>query len=134
MIAALILAISIVALCRFALYYWRAILGGVAAQSVSEGILQAARVENGCVTGGDFAMLAGLHGLTPDLNPGRGGLGSVRLYYRIVEAIGAVADRRMPAATAWSERELAICARYAAVHIERRRQANLELAASARSY
>jgi hypothetical protein len=109
-------------------------LAGAAVQSVSEGILEAARVENGRVTGGDFAMLAGLHDLTPDLNPGRGGLGFVRLYCRILEGIGAIAGRYMPVVAGWSERELAICARYAAVHIDRRRQANLELAASARSY
>jgi hypothetical protein len=30
--------------------------------------------------------------------------------------------------TGWSERELAICACYAAVHIDSRHQANLELA------
>jgi hypothetical protein len=40
----------------------------------------------------------------------------------------------MPAVAAWSERELAICAHYAAIHINRRCQANLEQAASARSY
>ena len=130
MIAALILSVSIVALCRFGLYYWRALLAGVAAQPVFDGILEAARVENGHVTGGDFAMLAGLH----DLTPGRGGLGFVRLYYRIVDGIGAVVGRYMPVVAGWSERELAICARYAAVHIDSRRQANLELAASACSY
>ena len=134
MLAALIFAVAIIALCRFSLYYWRALLTGVAAQSVSNGILEAARVENGRVTGGDFAMLAGLHDLTPDVNPGRGGLGFVRLYYRIVDGIGAVAGRYMPVVAGWSERELAICARYAAVHIDSRRQANLELAASACSY
>ena len=134
MFAALILAISIVALLQFALNYWRAILEGVDTQAVSEGILEAARVENGRVTGGDFAMLTGLYDLIPDLNPGRGGLGFVRLYYRIVDGIGAVAGRYMPVAAGWSERELAICARYAAVHIDSRRQATLELAASARSY
>lgn len=134
MIAALILAVSIVALCRSGLYYWRSLLAGVAAQSVSTGILEAARVENGRVTGGDFAMLAGLHDLIPDLHPGRGGLGFVRLYYRILDGIGAVAGRYMPVVAGWSERELAICARYAAVHVDSRRQATLELAASARSY
>jgi hypothetical protein len=39
----------------------------------------------------------------------------------------------MPAVAAWSERELTICARYAAVQIDQRLQANLELAASLRS-
>jgi hypothetical protein len=134
MLAALIFAVAIIALCRFSLYYWRALLTGVAAQSVSNDILEAARVENGRVTGRDFAMLAGLHDLTPDVNPSRGGLSFVRLYYRIVDGIGAVAGRYIPVVAGWSERELAICARYAAVHIERRRQANLELAASACSY
>jgi hypothetical protein len=134
MIGAVILAMSVVGLCRFALYYWRAILAGVAAQPVSESILEAARVENGCVTAGDFAMLAGLHDLTPDLNPGRGGLGFVRRYYRIVDAIGTVAGRRMPTLAAWTERELAICARYAAVQIDRRLKSNFALAASARSW
>jgi len=39
----------------------------------------------------------------------------------------------MPALAAWSEQERAICARYAAVQVGRRLQANLELAASLRS-
>jgi hypothetical protein len=86
------------------------------------------------VTGGDFAMLAGLHDLTPDVDPGCGGLGFLRLYYRIVDGIGAVAGRYVPVVSGWSKRELAICARYAAVHIDNRLQANLELAASAYSY
>ena len=134
MLAALILVVAIIALCRFSLYYWRALLSGVAAQPVFDGILEAAHVENGRVTGGDFAMLAGLHDLTPDVNPGRGGLGFVRLYYRIVDGIATVAGRYMPVVAGWSERELAICARYVAVHIDSRRKANLELAVSACSY
>jgi hypothetical protein len=129
----MLFAISSVALSQFALYYWRAVLAGVAGQPVSEQVLAAARVENGLVTGHDFKTLAGLHDLTPDLHPGRSGLGLVRLYFHIVDAIDAVAGRRMPAVAAWSERELAICARYAAVQIDRRLQANLQLAAALRS-
>jgi hypothetical protein len=133
MFPAVLFAISIVALSQFAIYYWRAVLAAVAGQPVSEHVLAAARVENGQVTGLDFGTLAGLHDLTPDLHPGRNGLGLVRLYYRIVDAVGAAAGRRMPAVAAWSEHELAICARYAAVQVDRRLQANLELAASLRS-
>jgi hypothetical protein len=133
MFAAMLFAISIVALSQFALYYWRAVLAGVAAQPVSDRILAAARVENGRVTGQDFDTLAGLHALTPDLHPGQGGLGLVRLYYRAVGAIGSLSEQRMPSIAAWSDRELAICARYAAVQIDRRLQANLALAASLRS-
>lgn len=133
MFAAMLFAISIVALTQFGLYYWRAVLAAVACQSVSDSVLAAARVENGRVTGRDFQTLAGLHDLTPELHPSRGSLGFVRTYYQVVDAIAAVAGQRMPAVAAWCQNELTVCARYAAVQIDRRLQANLELAASLRS-
>jgi hypothetical protein len=133
MFAAMLFTISIVALAQFGLYYWRAVLSGVAAQPVSDRVLWAAHVENGRVTSQDFETLAGLHELTPDLYPNRGGLGLVRLYHRVVQAVDALAGSRIPAIAAWSNRERAICARYVAVQVDRRLQANLELAASLRS-
>lgn len=133
MFAAMLFTISIVALAQFGLYYWRAVLSGVAAQPVSDRVLWAAHVENGRVTSQHFETLAGLHDLTPDLYPNRGGLGLVRLYHRVVQVVDALAGSRLPAVAAWSNRERAICARYAAVQVDRRLQANLELAASLRS-
>src|SRR5258707_7598896 len=81
MFSVMLFAISVVALTQFALYYWRAVLAGVAAQPVSGRVLAAASVETSSLTGRDFEKLVGLLGLTPDLNPDRGGLGPVRLYY-----------------------------------------------------
>jgi hypothetical protein len=133
MFAAMLFTISIVALAQFGLYYWRAVLSGVAAQPVSDRVLWAAHVENGRVTSQHFETLAGLHDLTPDLYPNRGGLGLVRLYHRVVQVVDSLAGSRIPAIAAWSNRERAICARYAAVQVDRRLQANLELAASLRS-
>ncbi len=133
MFSAMLFAISIVALSQFALYYWRAVLAGVAAQPVSDRVLAAARVENGQLTSQHFGTLAGLHDLTPELYPNRGGLGLVRLYFRAVESLDALVGTQMPAIAAWSERERVICARYAAVQVDRRLQANLALAASLRS-
>jgi hypothetical protein len=133
MFAAMLLAISIVALSQFALYYWRAILAGVAAQPVSERVLAAANLEVGRMNGRDFEKLAGLHDLTPELGPDGGGLTLVRAYYRIVEALGSLSGLHMPAVAEWCERERVICARFAAVQIDRRLQANLALAASLRS-
>jgi hypothetical protein len=133
MFAAMLFAISIVALAQFALYYWRAVLAGVAGQSVSESVLAAASIENRRVTGGDFATLAGLHDLTLNLTPRQQGLGLVRLYYRSVDGLAALAGQRLPALAVWCEQELTICARYAAVQIECRLRSNLELAASMRS-
>jgi len=133
MYSAMLLAISIVALSQFALYYWRAVLAGVAAQPVSDRVLVAAQVENGRLTPEDFQTLSGLHNLTPDLHPNRSGLGLVRLYYRVIEGLDVILGEKIPAFAVWSEREQVICARYAAVQVDRRLQANLDLAASLRS-
>src|SRR5260370_37479509 len=133
MFSVMLLAISVVALTQFALYYWRAVLAGVAAKPVSGRVLAAASVETSSLTGRDFDKLLGLLGLTPDLNPDHGGLGLVRLYYRLLGGFSALAFSRLPALAAWIEQERTICARYAAVQIDRRLQANLALAASLRS-
>ena len=133
MFAAMLLAISIVALSQFALYYWRAILAGVAAQPVSDRVLAAANLDAARMKGQDFEKLAGLHELTPELGPGGGGLTLVRAYYRIVEGLGRLSGVRMPELAEWCERERVICARFAAVQIDRRLQANLALAAALRS-
>src|SRR5260370_42450958 len=79
MFSVMLLSISVVALTQFALYYWRAVLAGVAAQPVSGRVLAAAGVETSSLTGRDFEKLVGLLGLTPDLNPDRGGPGAVSL-------------------------------------------------------
>lgn len=128
MFSAMLFAISIVALSQFALYYWRAVLAGVAALPVSERVLDAAHVENGRFLPQHFETLAELHNLTPDLRPKQGGLGLVRVYYRLLQGLGM-----LPMLAAWSERERVVCARYAAVQVGRRLQANMELAASIRS-
>ena len=87
MFAAMLLAISIVALSQFALYYWRAVLAGVAAQPVSDRVLGAAHLEAGRMKGQDFETLAGLHELTPDLRTNGGGLTLVRAYYKTIEGL-----------------------------------------------
>src|SRR5438045_7620399 len=87
MCSAMLLAISIVALSQFALYYWRAVLAGVAATPVSERVLVAASVENGRVRPEDFQTLSGLHHLTLDIYSNRSGLSLVRLYYKVIEGL-----------------------------------------------
>ena len=128
MFAAMLFTISVVALSQFALYYWRAVLAGVAAHAVSDRVLAAAHVEDGRLLPQHFETMAELHELTPDLQPNQGSLGLVRVYYRLVQGLGM-----LPMLSSWSERERVICTRYAAVQVGRRLQANLELAASLRS-
>src|ERR1700730_157523 len=106
MFAAMLFAISIVALSQFGIYYWRAVLAAAAGQPVSDGILAAAGVANGRVTAGGFGTLADLHELTPNLNPNQGGLSLVRLYYRAVDGVSALLGRHMPSVASWCDQEL----------------------------
>jgi len=133
MFAAMLLAFSVVALAQFAVYYWRAILSGVARQPLSVHVLQAARMKDGALTGADFRTLVSLHNLTPDLQLGLRGLSVVRMYYAVIDGIRSMATTRAPQVAEWAERELATCARYVAVQMDRRLQANLAVAAALRS-
>jgi hypothetical protein len=133
MFAAMILAIAIVALFQFAIYYWRAVLTGVASLPVSNQVLEAAHADVGELRGSDFRRLATLYNLTPELKSGGSGLGLVNLYFVAVRKTEVLFGRLSPAFMNWGEREMALCARYAAVQIDRRLQANLEQAASIRS-
>jgi len=133
MFAAMLFAISIVALAQFALYYWRAVLSGVASQPVSSTVFEAVHVPETDLRGSDFEKLAGLLALTPELEGAQGGLGSVGVYYKFIGKIDDLFGKLSPALAAWSEQEQVLCARYAAVLVERRLMANLEQAASLRS-
>jgi len=129
----MLLTISVAALSQFAVYYWRALVMGVASQPVSERVLEAAHIGRAELTGDHFKVFAELHDLTPDLRLGPRGLGLIRLYYAAVEGLAKVAGHFSNSLAAWTERERVLCARYAAVQIDRRLQANIALAASIRS-
>lgn len=133
MFSVLILAISIVALSQFAAFYWRAVVVGIAAQPVSGQVLAAANLDAGTLRGEDYRSLAQLHQLTSDICAKSSGLGLVPLYFKLIHAVGKLASGRITALADWAESERVLCARYAAVQIDRRLQANLELAASMRS-
>jgi hypothetical protein len=133
MFAALLISISTVAIAQFGMYYWRAVLASVASLPVSESVLAAISAENRPLEAADFVQFAGLHELTPDLAPHGSGLGLVRFYYGLTRAANMLIGVRVPAIAQWIEQEGAICARYAAVQIDQRLQANLELAAALRS-
>jgi hypothetical protein len=133
MFAAMLFAISAVAITQFGMYYWRAVLASVASQPVSESVLAAISAENRPLEAADFVQFAGLHAMTPDLAPRGRGLAMVRFYYGLTRALNMMVGVRVPAVAQWIEQEGTICARYAAVQIDHRLQANMELAAALRS-
>jgi hypothetical protein len=133
MFSAMLFTISLVALAQFALYYWRAVLTGVASQPIPSEILEAAQLEESNLRGSDFESLASLLTLTPELKSNRVGLGFVPAYFKMVGKIADSFGRLSPALMNWSEQERVLCARFAAVQIGRRLEANLAQAASIRS-
>jgi hypothetical protein len=133
MFSAMLFTISLVALAQFALYYWRAVLTGIASQPISRDVLEAAQVEESALCGADFEKLASLLTLTPELKSSHEGLGLVPVYFKILGKVAGLFGRISPALLSWSEQERVLCARYAAVQIGRRLEANFALAASMRS-
>ncbi len=133
MIAAILSAISVAAVVQFALYYWRSVLAGVAAQPLSDRLREAAGLAGASVGPADFHAVVNLHQLTAGLKDDGNGLGAVRAYYSVVKVIGRLARLRLPALAAWAEREMATCSRYVAVRMDQRLQRNLACAAEIRS-
>jgi hypothetical protein len=121
MIAVMIFGVSLVMLAQFGLFYWRAVIAGVAACPVSERVREASGLSNQPVAGEDFGLLASLDAICPDLEGNRQGMNSVRLYYRAVAAIGQVCRGAL---ARWADGELLTCARYAAVTVDRRLERN----------
>ena len=133
MFSAMLFAIAIVALLQFALYYLRAMLTGVACQPVSRRVFEAAQVAEPALSGDDFGKLLSLHALTPQLEGGRTNLLPVRCYYATVQKLSRLFGGISPALAEWTQRERLLCARFAAVQIDRRLQCNLAQAAEMNS-
>jgi hypothetical protein len=129
MIAAMLLIFSMVALGQFAVYYWRAMLAGMAAQPLSDQVQRAVGIDKSSLGFNDFEALVNLHELTPGLKGGHANLLAVRLYYRATKALGGL----MPQLADWTQREMSTCTQYVAVVIDQRLQRNLSCAAEIRS-
>ena len=128
MIAVILFVISAVALGQFGLYYWRAMLAGVAANPVSERVLAAAGIVDASIGAQDFRSILSLHDLAPDLRGPNGHFRGVRAYYSVVEKLGSI----VPAMASWANGEMATCSRYAAVLVDQHLQRNMVCAAQVR--
>lgn len=132
-IPSLLLAISVVALLQFTLFYLRALLADVGAQPLSHRVRQAGGVAGSVVCPKDFTTLVNLHRLTPSIEGDRSPLRMVRMYYGVLRMLSRLCDARIPGLTAWTDREMTSCSRYAAVLLDERLRHNLACAASIRS-
>ncbi len=129
MIAAMLSTISAAALGQFALFYWRAVVAGVATKPLSQRVQGAAGLPGGSVGPADFQAMLNLHELAPELTVERGGLWAVRAYYCVLEKLGRI----VPALGGWTEREMTLCSRYVAVLVDQRLGRTLAFATELRS-
>jgi hypothetical protein len=118
---------------QFALYYGRAVVAGVAAQPLSENLLAAAGLTGPRVSSSDFWTLSGINRATPALQRQASGLRWVRGYFHLVRALRGSVGALLPGVGQWSQQEMATCACYAAVVIDRKMKSNLAWAAAMRS-
>lgn len=130
MIAAILLTVSLVALGQFTLYYWRAMISGVASREISDTIRVAARITSSTIGAQDFNNILILNKLSPYLRGPKGGFRAVRAYYSMVKRLGSI----IPAMAGWANVEMATCARYAAVVMDQRMESNIAYAAQIRGH
>jgi hypothetical protein len=128
MIAAILFTVSTVALFQFGVYYWRAVIAGVAAKTVSERIRVAAGLSTSAIGAQDFHSILILKDLSPDLQGPAGSFRAIRAYYSIIEKLGSI----IPAMANWSKAEMATCARYVAVLMDQHLERNMATAAQMR--
>src|SRR5579859_7412173 len=132
MFSAALLSIAVVAMAQFAVYYWRAVFTGMASLAISSRVLEAAQVQDESICGNDFEKFASLLTLSPELKETKSGLGMVRAYYSVIQEAEKIFASFSPILAGWAEKERMLCARIAAVHVDRRLEANLIQAASIR--
>ncbi len=130
MIAAILFMVSAVALVQFALYYWRAVISGVATQPISDRIRTAAGIRAHQIGAQDFHSILSLHDLSPDLRGPNGSFLGVRTYYSAVEKLG----RLIPTMASWANAEMLTCSRYVAVLVDQHLERNIACAAQMRGF
>ena len=121
MVPIVILVISVVSLVQFAMSYFRAILVQAGQVPVSDEVRAAAGLQGGEISAEDFGALRGVHSLIPG---GSSGVGLVATYYRAMQAVKLIGGAHQGIA-AWTKQEMANCACYVGVQIDRRLQLSI---------
>lgn len=120
MIAALICVISIAALLQFFFSYSRSVIAAYRRSDLSEQVREVAGIEGEHFRSEQFAQLVQLVRLCPQKNDDRGDLVVVRVYYRMMGWLGAIARSFAPSIRQWAEAERVNCTYFAAVALDRR--------------
>jgi hypothetical protein len=134
-IASLIFVISLAAVVQFTVLSWRAGVLKLASEALPAEWEAAANGASNSLIPNGFRSMAAYSQLYPELGRGLGAnFRSLRLYYGLVELAGRVCKSLSLGNLDWTNREMALCTRCAAVMLSHRLEATQALSAAARSF
>jgi|SRR5579871_704838 len=134
MVAVCILLLSVGVLAEFSVMQWRSVWLTVAAQPLSAALSAATGIANEAISAGDFERLvATSRQLSPAPRETKW-LKEVGAYYRVMKAVESLGAKHAPAVSAWAQKELVSCSRFAAAILDQRIQANMAFATSVQGY
>jgi len=119
MMAAIILACSIVLLLQFFVSYCRSLISASARQVLSAEVQDVTGIQH-TATGEDYKRVMQLLQLCPERPEDRNGIQAVSAYFRLLNFLRSTIARMVPSMLAWTELERGHCAYFAAVALERR--------------
>lgn len=139
LIAAFILVISTAAMIQFAVFSWHSGLLRTASEPIADQTDPSVGPSRNLLNGKDFKEVLARQDLCPNLETGSvPSLRPVRIYYsalRFLNSLGnLIVSPGAPGFGGWTQREMALCTRYAAVVLSHRVQSNQALAAEVRSF
>jgi hypothetical protein len=134
MMAVLILAVSVVALVKFAVSQWRMIWLTTANQPLSDSLRAATGIDAESIGANDFGTLLGLcDELSPGIKQGTPWLREVKGYYRVLAKVEKACRSIQPALASWAAREMKTCSRFVAVILDQNLSIDLDRRAAVRS-
>jgi hypothetical protein len=119
MMASLIFVVSVVTLLMFFVSYCRSLMASSSRHPLSREVRDVTGIP-ALPTGKDFVRVTQLLQLCPERPEDRPGLRAVNLYYDILSLVQNSIARLIPSLREWTEQELAGCASFAVVVLDRR--------------
>lgn len=120
MTAAVILAVSLIALLQFFMSYCRSVVAAYGGLPLSEQVRDLVGIHGRNLGGEEFEHLLQLASLCPDDGVDGREIMAVRTYFRMLRAFHAASRQLFPSLASVLERELSACSRFAAVALDRR--------------
>jgi hypothetical protein len=119
MMAAVILACSLIFLLQFFVSYCRSMIAASARESLPLEVQEVTGI-SGAASPDDFSRVIQLLKLCPDRPEERGQLRAIGAYYQILRFVRATLAAAAPSLKSWTDRERAQCTYFAAVVLGRR--------------